>query len=212
MSTQHLSTRVATKLHSLWMEWTYPFISVGHTFSAHCSCDIHRTTASRVKIGNSVILDRDVWINIPIIPTSKDPIILIGDYCRVGRRCVISAKNRIEIGPSVIFGPSVLVMDHNHAFDDVTIPIAQQGVTPGGTIRIEEGCWLGYGAAIVCNHGELVIGRNSVIGANSVLTRSVPANSIISGNPGRVVKQFDHSKGQWVLGSSSFAAATAQSK
>ncbi|MGA8273700.1 MAG: acyltransferase [Candidatus Sulfotelmatobacter sp.] len=212
MSTQPISTRLANKLHSLWMQWTYPFISVGHTFSASYSCDIHRATASRVKIGNSVILDRDVWINIPIIPASKDAIILIADHCRIGRRCVLSAKNRIDIGQRVIFGPGALVMDHNHAFDDVTIPIAQQGVTPGGTIRIEEGCWIGYGAAIVCNQGELVIGRNSVIGANSVLTRSVPPNSIVSGNPGRIVKQFDHSKGQWVLGSSSFAAATAQSK
>jgi len=204
--------RLVNKLHSLWMAWTYPFISVGRNFSAHYSCDLRRPTASRVKIGDSVILDRDSWLNIPTIPASMDPVILIGDYCRLGRRCVISAKNRIDIERNVIFGPSALVMDHNHSFEDVTAPISQQGVTPGGTIRIEEGSWIGYGAAVVCNQGELVIGRNSVIGANSVLTRSVPPNSVVTGNPARVVKQFDHAKGQWVLGSSSLAVATAQSK
>jgi acetyltransferase-like isoleucine patch superfamily enzyme len=204
--------RLVNKLHSLWMAWTYPFISVGRNFSAHYSCDLRRPTASRVKIGDSVILERDSWLNIPTIPASMDPVILIGDHCRLGRRCVISAKNRIDIERNVIFGPSALVMDHNHSFEDVTAPISQQGVTPGGTIRIEEGSWIGYGAAVICNQGELVIGRNSVIGANSVLTRSVPPNSVVTGNPARVVKQFDHAKGQWVLGSSSLAVATAQSK
>lgn len=200
------------KLHSLWMVWTYPFISVGHKFSAHHTCDLRRPIASRVKIGNSVILDRDVWLNIPIIPASTDPVILIGDSCRVGRRCVISAKNRIELERNVIFGPGVLVMDHNHAFEDVTAPISEQGITPGGSIRIEEGSWIGYGAAIVCSKGELVIGKNSVIGANTILTRSVPPNSVVSGNPGRVVKQFNPSKGQWVLGSSTFALPISSSK
>src|ERR1035438_6829494 len=199
--------RLVNKLHSLWMAWTYPFISVGRNFSAHYSCDLRRPTASRVKIGDSVILERDSWLNIPTIPASMDPVILIGDHCRLGRRCVISAKNRIDIERNVIFGPSALVMDHNHSFEDVTAPISQQGVTPGGTIRIEEGSWIGYGAAVICNQGELVIGRNSVIGANSVLTRSVPPNSVVTGNPARVVKQFDHAKGQWVLGSSSLAVA-----
>jgi len=204
--------RFVNKLHSLWMSWTYPFISVGRKLSADYTCDLRRPTASRVKLGNSVILDRDVWLNVPAIPVSTDPVILIGDYCRVGRRCVISAQNRIDIERNVIFGPSVLVMDHNHAFEDVTAPISEQGTTPGGTIRIEEGAWIGYGAAVVCSKGELVIGRNSVIGANTVLTRSVPPNSVVSGNPGRVVKQFDPSKGQWVLGSSSFALPAARGK
>jgi acetyltransferase-like isoleucine patch superfamily enzyme len=92
-------------------------------------------------------------------------------------------------------------MDHNHAFEDVTVPIALQGTTKGGTIRIEAGCWIGFGAAIVCNEGELVIGRNSVVGVNSVVTRSIPPYSVVSGNPARVVKQFDPMKGKWVLGS-----------
>jgi acetyltransferase-like isoleucine patch superfamily enzyme len=115
---------------------------------------------------------------------------------------MISAKNLIHIGRDVVFGPSVLIMDHNHAFEDITIPIAVQGITEGGTIRIEEGCWIGIGAAIVCSQGELVIGRNSVIGANSVITRSVAPCSVVTGNPGRTVKQFDPSRGEWMLGSS----------
>jgi acetyltransferase-like isoleucine patch superfamily enzyme len=112
------------------------------------------------------------------------------------------AINRIHIERNVIFGQSVLVMDHNHAFEDISVPIARQGTTKGGSVRIEEGCWIGFGAAIVCNEGELVIGRNSVVGVNSVVTRSIPPYSVVTGNPARVVKQFDPSRGKWVLGSS----------
>ena len=71
-----------------------------------------------------------------------------------------------------------------------------------GTIRIEEGCWIGFGAAIVCGQGELVIGRNSIVGANSVVTRSVLPYSVVTGNPARVAKSYDPSREQWVIGAS----------
>jgi acetyltransferase-like isoleucine patch superfamily enzyme len=200
------TTRIANKFRSQWMLWTYPFASVGTNLCVHYSCDLSRSIAPHIKIGDSVLLDRDVWLNIPILPKSREPVILLEEGCKVGRRCVISARNRIHFERNVVFAPSVLVMDHNHAFEDVNVPIKRQGITPGGTIRIEEGCWIGFGAAIVCGKGELVIGRNSVIGANAVVSRSVPPNSVVTGNPGRVVKQFDRSKGEWVLGSNALTA------
>jgi acetyltransferase-like isoleucine patch superfamily enzyme len=201
-------TRIANKFRSLWMVWTYPFASVGRNFCVHYSCDLKRSIASHVKIGDSVLLDRDVWINIPVIPNTGEPAIVFDEGCKVGRRCVISARNKIHFERDVVFAPSVLVMDHNHAFEDVNVPIKDQGITVGGTIRIEEGCWIGFGAAIVCGKGELVIGRNSVIGANAVVSRSIPPNSVVTGNPARVVKQFDPARGEWVLGSSTLAKAT----
>jgi acetyltransferase-like isoleucine patch superfamily enzyme len=200
--------RIASKFRSLWIRRTYPFFSLGRDFCVHYSIDLKRSIAPYIKIGDSVLIDRDVWVNIPVAPDTSDPVIQFDKGCTVGRRCVISARNRIHFERDVIFAPSVLVMDHNHAFEDVNVPIKSQGITKGGTIRIEEGCWIGFGAAIVCGKGELVIGRNSVIGANAVVSRSVPPNSIVIGNPARVVKQFDPSKGEWVMGASVLARAT----
>jgi acetyltransferase-like isoleucine patch superfamily enzyme len=191
-------SRVASKLNSLWLGWTYPFASFGKDVSVHYTCDLPRSRANYMSVGNHVTLGRDVWLNIPDVSICKEPAIIIEDGCGIGRRTVISAKNRIHIQRNALFGPSVLIMDHNHAFEDVRVPIGHQPMTPGGTIRIEEGCWIGFGAAIMCSRDELVIGRNSVVGANSVVTRSFPAYSVISGNPGRVVKQFDPVKGVWV--------------
>ena len=192
--------RVINKLHSLWMVWTYPFYSVGEGFWAHHSSELRRSMAPYVQIGSHVNVARDVWLNIPYLPEKVDPILILGDGCEIGRRCMISAQNRIEVGPKTLVSPTVLLMDHNHAFENINVPIMEQGNTSGGTIRIEEGCWIGYGATIVCSRGELIVGKNSVIGSNATLTRSVPPYSVVVGNPGRVVRRFDPSKGQWVSG------------
>lgn len=94
----------------------------------------------------------------------------------------------------------MLIQDHNHAYEDIELPIRTQGLTPGGIIRIEQGYWIGNGAAIVCNQGELVIGRNGVVAANALVTRSFPPRSVIVGNLARMARQSDTEKGIWVGG------------
>jgi acetyltransferase-like isoleucine patch superfamily enzyme len=196
-----LISRGLTKFHSLWVSLTYPFASRGRNLSIHYAADLKRPMARRIKLGSDVQIGKDAWLNIPLGDTDA-PAIIIEDNCVVGRRSQISARNCIHLERDVILSASVILMDHNHAYEDVTLPIRDQGVTAGGRIRIEQGCWIGHGAAIVCDKGELVLGRNSVVATNAVVTRSCPPYSVVSGNPARVIKQFDPVRQAWVLGSS----------
>jgi acetyltransferase-like isoleucine patch superfamily enzyme len=194
--------RILNKLYTMWLGATYPFASWGHKSSFHYTAEIWRNRAHRIKIGNYVQVGKDVRLSASVPPGEKgDPTIILDDNSCLLARVHISAKNLIHIERDVIVSASALIMDHSHAYEDVGLPIAAQGITSGGRIRIGQGCWIGQGAAIVCSRGELVLGRNCVVGANSVVTRSFPEYSVILGIPGRVVKQYDPVKGVWILGS-----------
>jgi len=197
-----LLPRILNKLYTMWLGATYPFASWGHKSSFHYTSEIWRNRSHRIKVGNYVLVCKDVRLSASVPPGEKgDPTIILDDYSCLCPRVHISAKNLIHIERDVIVSASALIMDHGHAYEDITLPIVAQGITSGGRIRIGQGCWIGQGAAIVCTQGELVLGRNCVVGANSVVTRSFPEYSVISGIPGRVVKQYDPVKGVWVLGS-----------
>ena len=167
-----LISRIATRLNSLWLRHTYPFAEFGSGVSVHHSCDIKRSMSPDIKLSDNVYLAPDAWLNTVGDARDMGPKIVIGSGSKVGRRSMISARNKIVLEADVLMAPSVLIMDHNHEFSDVEKPIDAQGVTSGGRIFIGRNCWLGHCAAIVCNHGELNLGRNSVVGANSVVTQA----------------------------------------
>ena len=207
-----LAPRVLRKLYNIWVNATYPFASRGRDFWIHYTCELDKSTAHRIRLGNQVLLGRDVWLQVLTPPEEKgEPVIVIDDASVIGPRSTICAKNRIHVESDVIAGPSALIMDHSHVHEDVRTPIKQQGLTRGGRIRIGQGCWIGNGAAILCDKGELVLGRNCIVAANALVTRSFPPYCLIAGNPARVVKHFDAVKGIWVPGPVSRLASDAAS-
>jgi acetyltransferase-like isoleucine patch superfamily enzyme len=197
-----LFSQALTKFYGLWLRATYPFAGMGSDSSIHPTVMLSRRVASGIKIGNGVIIRNYAWLNtFDLSESDGEAKIIMDDCCVVNAQAVISAKNRIHLERDVMVSACALIMDHNHAYEDIHVPIKAQGLTTGGTIRIEQGCWIGHGAAIVCGQGELVLGRNSVVAANALVTRSFPPYSVIVGNPARLARRFDTVKGAWVGGS-----------
>lgn len=191
---------VLTKLHSIWVGLTYPFASKGRKLDFHFMSHLSRHDASRIRIGNSVSLRKGAWLNVADVRGGSEPAIVIEDNCAIGTETIISARNLIHIERDVLIAQWVLIVDHNHAYEDITVPIVEQGITEGGRIRIGQGTWIARGAVILCPKGELTIGRNCVVAANSVVTRSIPDYSLVAGLPARVIRQYDPVTKTWRIG------------
>jgi acetyltransferase-like isoleucine patch superfamily enzyme len=190
-----------TKLNSAWVSLTYPFASIGRDVSFHFTVKLSRRRSLRVKLGNSVRLLEHVWINVATEDPTGEPTIVIDDNCSIGYGSIVSGKNRIHLERDVLVGQHVVIQDHNHAYENINVPIMEQGVTKGGTIRIGEGSWIGRGAAILCSRGELTIGRHCVVSANSVVMRSIPDYSVVFGTPATIIRQYDPETRAWRMGS-----------
>jgi acetyltransferase-like isoleucine patch superfamily enzyme len=189
-----------TKLNSIWVSLVYPFASKGRNLSFHFTSHLDRQRSVRISLGNSVSLKKDAWLNVATEDPTGEPVIVIDDNCSVGYGAMISGKNRIHLERDVLVGQQVVILDHNHAYEDITTPIARQGITEGGRIRIGQGSWIGRGSAIMCARGELTIGRNCVVAVNSMVTRSIPDYSVVFGSPATIIRQYDPETRTWRMG------------
>lgn len=92
----------------------------------------------------------------------------------------------ITVEDNALIGSGVHVYVSNHRFDSHDADIMFQGHTPPKPVLIRQGAWIGACAVILPG---VTVGRNAVVGAGSVVTRSVPDFSVVAGAPARVIKQ-----------------------
>jgi len=92
---------------------------------------------------------------------------------------------RILIEDNVMLGMGVHIYVNNHKFDNIKLPIIEQGYYPSEDVCIKEGAWIGANAIILPG---VIVGKNVVIGAGSVVTKSIPDFSVAVGNPAKVIK------------------------
>ncbi|MGI6073356.1 MAG: sugar O-acetyltransferase [Fermentimonas sp.] len=119
----------------------------------------------------------------------------IGNKVIINMNCTFVDNNLIEIGNNVLIASNVQIYTATHstiASERVNIG-SKQGEefcrTYALPIKIEDHVWIGGGAIILPG---VTIGKGSVIGAGSVVTRSIPANCVAVGNPCRVIKHIDN--------------------
>lgn len=94
----------------------------------------------------------------------------------------------IKIEDDVLIGSGVHIYVSNHNFNDPAIPIYYQGHHPSKPVVLKRGCWIGANAIILPG---VTIGENSVVGAGSVVTRSVSPRTVVAGAPARVIKSLE---------------------
>lgn len=123
--------------------------------------------------------------------------IFIGDKVIINMGCTFVDNNRIEIGSNVLIASNVQIYTATHptAVKERMAQEWSEGKAICNTyalpVRIEDNTWIGGGAILLPG---VTIGEGSVIGAGSVVTRSVPQGCVAVGNPCRVIKRLDNSR------------------
>ena len=121
---------------------------------------------------------------------SLEPKISIGNHVSIGYNTHIGAVNEILIEDNVMIASRVLITDHYHGKSDMEslkTPPYQRKLYSKGKVKICRNAWIGENVSIMPG---VVIGENSIIGANSVVTHDIPANCVAAGIPAKPIKQY----------------------
>ncbi len=132
---------------------------------------------SDIRIANGVQLDRGVTLLISGKSRDVEKIV-IGRAAYLNRSTMIDASERIEIGTNAMIGPFCYITDHDHVIGSADDLVSEP-------TRIGERCWIGAHVTILKG---VSIGDDTVIGAGSVVTKSLPPRVIAVGNPARILR------------------------
>ena len=140
-------------------------------------------SGAHISLGENALVaaSADRWVR---LNTFGDGVLEIGDSVLITPGVRISAANRIEIGHGCMLASSVYITDADWhgVYDRVDTPGANAPVV------LADNVWVGD-SAVICK--GVTIGCNSIVGAGAVVTKDVPDNVIVAGNPATVVKQLD---------------------
>ena len=152
---------------------------------------IGQLVSPQFSIGEKSIIGAHFYITAwPKYKTQKEePEIIIGKNCSIGAYNHISCTNKIVIGDGFLSGKWVTISDNNHGDSSIEQLKMHPGVRPmtsKGPVVIGKNVWIGDKATILSG---VNIWEGTVIGANSDVTKDVPAYTIVGVNPIKILKK-----------------------
>lgn len=135
-------------------------------------------------------LGRWVWIGKGNALRCHEGNLKIGDKVVFGGKNTINCYLDIEVGDECIFADWIYVCDFDHKYDDMQVPIKNQGIVKS-PVKVGANCWVGEKSTVLRG---VTIGEGCVIASHALVNRDVPPNSIVGGVPARVLKQRGETK------------------
>lgn len=139
-----------------------------------------------------------VGLRIDCFSFGKKPVLTIGRDVQINDYVHIACVDNIYIGNNVLIASKVFITDHNHGClsgdPEIQIPPKDRKIT-SNPVCIEDNVWLGENVVVLPG---ITIGQSSIIGASSVVTKSIPSYSIAVGNPAKVIKRYCDKRNKWV--------------
>lgn len=112
--------------------------------------------------------------------------ITVGKNVFINAACKFQDQGGIVVGDNVLIGHSVIIATLNHDFEP-----ANRMAMQAKKVKIGNDVWIGSGSIILPG---ITINNGAIIGAGSVVTRDVPQNAIVAGNPAKIIKYIDNKK------------------
>jgi acetyltransferase-like isoleucine patch superfamily enzyme len=142
--------------------------------------------ADKIRVLFSELIGKEVDASFLLIPpfyTAGGDEIRVGHHVFVNQNCTFYDLGGLDISDDVMIGPNVSIITAGHPLE----PSQRRAATVGKPIVIERGVWIAAGAIII---GGVTVGQHSVVAAGSVVTKDVPANTLVGGNPARVIRSI----------------------
>lgn len=137
--------------------------------------------------GGGIEFGRFVWLGHGTKIRCHEGVVEIGPKTVLGQECTISAYGRVRIGEQCVIADRAMFIDFDHGVVEVERPIREQGIYTR-EVEVGSNVWIGYGACVLRG---VRVGDNSIVGANCVVTKDVPANAVVAGIPARVIRMRD---------------------
>ena len=145
---------------------------------------INALSENGIKLGDNVTIAKYAILSCTGVIANKGIGIQMGSNSAIGAHSFLGGQGGIKIGNDVIIGPQVKMFSENHNYELPDLPIRKQRESRKG-ISIDDNCWIGGGAIIL---DGVSISKGCVIAAGSVVTKSIPENSIVAGIPAKIIK------------------------
>lgn len=166
----------------------YELKSIGSRTSISRGCSI--IGGENIVLGRGCTIGKYVTLSTWQSDSDTTPNITIGNSVSIGEGCHITSTNQIFIGNNTLLGKYITITDNSHGdtiVEQLSIAPISRPLKSKGPVIIGERVWIGDKVTILPN---VKIGNSVIIGANSLVSKDVPDNSVCVGNPARVIKRI----------------------
>jgi acetyltransferase-like isoleucine patch superfamily enzyme len=178
-------------LRIAWRRAYYGLRFIGRPIYVHPTSWVSRRSRLRVICGGQIVIGKNCDIHPFAMLLTHGGDIRLGDHCGVNPFTLIYGVGGATIGNGVRIAAHVTIIPENHVAGTDSQPLYLSGTTKRG-IRIEDNVWIGTGVRVL---DGVTIGSNAIVGAGSVVTRSLPPGTTAVGVPARVIKSRTTTEG-----------------
>lgn len=189
----YISIRINNKVRKLFNSVFYRLTLASYGARSDIKSPLKIDGAWNIFVGQDVIVEYKTWLAaLPLTGDHKCEL-RIGEGSRIGHFNHIYCTKSIVIEKNVLTADKVYISDNLHEYKNPNIPILKQSIIQNNCVIIGEGSWLGENVCVI----GASIGKNCVIGANSVVTKDIPDYSVAVGSPARIIRRYDFEMQKW---------------